>query len=66
MSYGNLAGGQWVHADRFGLNRNPSTPADVIGEYAQAGVVDIETAVAAAQAAFPAWSTGACKRVVSR
>jgi len=58
MSYGNLIAGQWVAAERFGLNRNPSNPDDVIGEYAQADVEQLNAAVAAAQAAFPAWSTG--------
>ena len=55
MSYGNLIAGQWVAGERFGLNRNPSNPADVIGEYAQGDVEQLHAAVAAAQAAFPAW-----------
>ena len=58
MSYGNLIAGQWVAGERSGLNRNPSNPADVIGEYAQADLEQLNAAVAAAQAAFPAWSTG--------
>jgi len=58
MPYGNLIAGQWVAGDRFGLNRNPSNPAEVIGEYAQADAAQLDMAVAAAQAAFPAWSTG--------
>ncbi len=58
MSYGNLIAGQWVAGERFGLNRNPSNPADVIGEYAQADAGQLNAAVSAAQAAFPAWSTG--------
>lgn len=58
MSFANLVGGQWVHAGRFGLNCNPSNPADVIGEYAQADADQLASAVVAAQAAFPGWSTG--------
>jgi acyl-CoA reductase-like NAD-dependent aldehyde dehydrogenase len=57
MAYGNLIAGEWTGADRFGLNRNPSDPSDLIGEYAQADAAQLDAAVAAAQAAFPAWST---------
>lgn len=58
MSYGNLIAGQWVASERFGVNRNPSDPSDVVGEYTQADAAQLDAAVAAAQAAFPAWSTG--------
>lgn len=58
MSYGNLIAGQWVAGDRFGLNRNPSDPDDVLGEYAQADAAQLDAAVSAAEAAFAAWSTG--------
>jgi acyl-CoA reductase-like NAD-dependent aldehyde dehydrogenase len=58
MSYGNLIAGRWVASERFGVNRNPSDNADVVGEYAQADVAQLDAAVDAAQAAFPAWSTG--------
>ena len=36
---------------------NPSNLADVIGQYAQGDAAQVNAAVAAAQAAFPAWST---------
>jgi aldehyde dehydrogenase (NAD+) len=37
-------------------NINPSNTNDVIGEYARASVEDTKAAIAAAKAAFPAWS----------
>lgn len=58
MTYGNLIAGQWVHSERFTINRNPSDIADVIGEYAQADLAQLDSAIAAASAVFPAWSTG--------
>nr|WP_152682607.1 aldehyde dehydrogenase family protein [Caenimonas sp. SL110] len=58
MSYANLIAGQWVPNERFSVNANPSDPSDIVGEYAQADVAQLDAAVAAAQAAFPAWSTG--------
>lgn len=58
MAHDNLIGGAWVRGAHYGSNRNPSDPDDVIGEYAQADAEQLSAAVAAAQAAFPAWSTG--------
>lgn len=57
MPFKNLIGGEWIAGARYGQNINPSDTADVIGEYAQADVAQLNTAVAAAQLAFPAWST---------
>ncbi len=57
MKYGNLIAGQWVNSERFTTNRNPSDISDVIGEYAQADLSQLEAAIAAARSAFPAWST---------
>ena len=51
----NLIAGEWVGADGV-KNINPSNTNDVIGEYARASVEDTKTAIAAAKAAFPAWS----------
>ncbi|WP_034366125.1 aldehyde dehydrogenase family protein, partial [Comamonas testosteroni] len=53
----NLINGQWTAADSYSSNTNPSDLSDVIGEYAQGGSGDVQAAVAAAAAAFPAWST---------
>jgi len=53
----NLIDGQWVAGSAYTKNVNPSNLADVIGEYAQADAAQLEAAVQAARAAFPAWST---------
>ncbi|HWK63346.1 MAG TPA: aldehyde dehydrogenase family protein [Rhizobiaceae bacterium] len=51
----NLIGGEWVGGDAI-PNINPSDMNDVVGEYARATKADAEAAIAAAKAAFPAWS----------
>ncbi|WP_304351974.1 aldehyde dehydrogenase family protein, partial [Comamonas testosteroni] len=55
--YDNLINVQWTAATTYSTNTNPSDLSDVIGEYAQGGASDVQAAVAAAAAAFPAWST---------
>jgi alpha-ketoglutaric semialdehyde dehydrogenase len=52
----NLIAGEWVEGPRAHCNINPSDTRDVIGEYAQADAEQAHRAVAAARAAFPAWS----------
>ncbi len=54
----NYINGEWVMATSWSANRNPSDLSDVIGEYAMADAGQAKNAIAAAQAAFPAWSTG--------
>ena len=54
----NLINGQWLAGSAYSANLNPSNLADVIGEYAQGDAAQVQAAVGAAQAAFPAWSTG--------
>jgi aldehyde dehydrogenase (NAD+) len=44
-----------IVAERY-EKRNPFRPDEVIGEYAAHGVHDVEAAIAAADAAFPAWA----------
>ncbi len=51
----NLIAGEWVGSDAI-ENINPSNTGDVVGQYARASVEDTKTAIAAAKAAFPAWS----------
>ncbi|WP_439497188.1 aldehyde dehydrogenase family protein [Bosea sp. (in: a-proteobacteria)] len=51
----NLIAGEWVGAAKTSRNINPSNTNDVVGEYAQGSVEDLNNAVAAAKAAFPAW-----------
>ena len=52
----NLIAGQWVAGNSYSPNLNPSNLADVVGEYTQGDASHVDSAVAAARAAFPAWS----------
>jgi acyl-CoA reductase-like NAD-dependent aldehyde dehydrogenase len=52
----NFIGGEWVPAQEMAPDLNPSNTKDVVGEFPRAGAADFERAVAAAKAAFPAWS----------
>ena len=54
----NYIDGEWAMASSWSPNRNPSDLSDVIGEYAMADAAQAKNAIAAAKAAFPAWSTG--------
>ncbi len=54
----NFIDGDWVAGATVSVNRNPSDTNDVVGEYAQADAAQAKAAIAAAKAAFPAWSTG--------
>lgn len=56
--YDNLIDGKWVAGSSYSPNLNPSNLSDVIGEYAQGDAAQLDAAVQAARAAFPAWSTG--------
>jgi len=51
----NLIGGEWIGSDTS-KNINPSDTNEVVGLYAQASAEDAKQAIAAAKAAFPAWS----------
>ena len=53
----NYINGQWVAGADYCVNLNPSELSDVIGEYAKADVAQVNAAIDAARAAFPAWST---------
>ena len=50
----NFIDGRWVAGD-LQPTRNPSDLDEVVGEYAQASVAQVEEAVAAARRALPAW-----------
>lgn len=52
-----LIDGQWVDpsSGQWQPNVNPANTDDVIGEFAAAGVEDVNAAVEAAHRAFPAW-----------
>jgi acyl-CoA reductase-like NAD-dependent aldehyde dehydrogenase len=53
--HANLIAGEWTAGEPV-PNVNPSDTNDVVGEYAHATRADAERAIAAAKAAFPAWS----------
>ena len=55
-SFHNLVDGEWVAGASESPNINPSDTSDVIGLYVQANAGHAEAAIAAARAAFPAWS----------
>lgn len=51
----NLINGEWVGSDGI-ENINPSNISEVVGLYARATAEETKQAIAAAKAAFPAWS----------
>jgi alpha-ketoglutaric semialdehyde dehydrogenase len=51
----NLIDGEWVGSDGI-ENINPSNTSEVVGVYARASADETKQAIAAAKAAFPAWS----------
>ena len=51
----NLIDGEWVDGEAV-PNINPSNTDEVVGQYARATLQDTHRAIAAAKAAFPAWS----------
>jgi aldehyde dehydrogenase (NAD+) len=54
----NFIGGEWVEpsSGEYFENRNPARHSEVIGLWPRSGQDDVDRAVAAAKAAFPAWS----------
>ena len=54
--FGNFINGAWTEGNGDYANTNPSDTRDVIGRYTRASAQQAKDAVAAAQAAFPAWS----------
>ncbi len=52
----NYINGEWVAADSVNRDVNPSNTDDLVGEYARADEIQAQQAIAAAAAAFPAWS----------
>ena len=53
--HSNLIDGAWVGGEAA-PNLNPANTAEVVGEYARGTAEDAARAIAAAKAAFPAWS----------
>ncbi len=56
--HANYINGGWSEAAEPVPDINPSNVKDVVGEYARAGEAQVRAAIAAARAAFPAWSHG--------
>jgi len=56
MLHKNYIAGEWLEGAGVSPNINPSDTSDVVGEYAQADVVQVDAAVDAAHAAFAGWS----------
>ena len=56
QKHDNLIGGEWIAGTGYTPNINPSALLDVIGDYTQASATQLDAAVQAARAAFPAWS----------
>ena len=54
----NYIAGAWAEAAEPAPNINPSNLSDVVGEYSRANEPQVRAAIAAARAAFPAWSRG--------
>ena len=52
----NFIAGEWIAGGNAAPDINPSNTNDVVGEFARADAADAKRAIAAAQAAFPAWS----------
>ena len=52
----NFIAGEWVEAAEAAPNVNPSNTGDIVGHYPRASRADADRAIAAARAAFPAWS----------
>jgi alpha-ketoglutaric semialdehyde dehydrogenase len=52
----NFIAGEWVESKDYSKDLNPSNTKDVVGEYPRASAADADRAIAAAKAAFPAWS----------
>ncbi len=56
MQASNYIAGEWLAGSKQLPSINPSDTNDVIGEFAQGSAADTASAIAAAAAAFPAWS----------
>lgn len=54
--HNNWIAGEWIGSSNVQKNLNPSDLDDVVGEYVRASQADVEQAISAAHAAWPAWS----------
>ncbi len=56
MTHRNFINGEWLVGDHGSSNINPSNLVDVVGDYTQATIQQVDMAVDSASAAFGAWS----------
>jgi len=56
--YNNFINGQWSASDSYVPIINPSNFNEIVGEYAQADVTQVNMAVSAARSAFSEWQSG--------
>jgi acyl-CoA reductase-like NAD-dependent aldehyde dehydrogenase len=59
QTYKNYIGGEWRESssgETF-LDTNPAHPNEVIGQFQKSAAADVDAAIRAAEAAFPAWRT---------
>ena len=54
-TYDLVLGGHPTQTSQRFTSTNPARPAEIIGTHFAAGVSEVETAIAAASAAFPIW-----------
>ena len=59
---GNYIAGEWIASSEAAEDINPSNTGDVVGLFARADATATERAIAAAKAAFPAWSRGSIQQ----
>ena len=59
---GNYIAGEWIGSSEAAEDINPSNTGDVVGLFARADAKATERAIAAAKAAFPAWSRGSIQQ----
>ena len=59
---GNYIAGEWIASSEAAEDINPSNTGDVVGLFARADAAATEHAIAAAKAAFPAWSRGSIQQ----
>ncbi|KRA80603.1 aldehyde dehydrogenase family protein [Altererythrobacter sp. Root672] len=57
LSLGHYIGGEWTGADDALESLNPSNTGEVVARFPNGGAAEVGQAVAAATAAFPAWSS---------
>jgi aldehyde dehydrogenase (NAD+) len=55
--FANYINGEWAPVSKTFENRNPANTDEVVGVFAKGSAADIDAAAAAAEAAFPGWSS---------